>query len=130
MQLVQKLLGFWHEPIIQTTPDEYIEEVKSIDANVKSIDSIMKDSFSKAHIVWFFADWCGHCRNMQPLWDELKTDDRFEWCGINCSEDTSVASKYDVRSFPTIKAFKNGKDVSTFSDSRTVDNFRAFLSKI
>ena len=63
----------------------------------------------------FYADWCGPCKMMSPVIDELAT----EYAGkvkigkINTDENRAIASKYNVMSIPTIILIKDGQVVDT-----------------
>mmetsp|Transcript_35981 Transcript_35981/g.86919 ORF Transcript_35981/g.86919 Transcript_35981/m.86919 type:complete len:502 (+) Transcript_35981:37-1542(+) len=83
--------------------------------------------------VEFYAPWCGHCKQLAPLWDKL--GEQFK--GV----DTMVIAKMDatandppesvsIQGFPTLKFFKAGSDKSKAMDydgDRTVKGFRKFL---
>lgn len=64
-------------------------------------------------LVDFYADWCGPCRALAPILEELDSD-----CGstkiikVNVDEAEKTARKFGVMSIPTIILFKNGKEVS------------------
>ena len=59
----------------------------------------------KMVLIDFYADWCGPCRMMSPIIDEIAEE---------LKESVKVAIKYDVMSIPTIIIFKNGMPVKTF----------------
>lgn len=60
----------------------------------------------------FFADWCGPCKMLAPLMEELAEQaDSYAVYKINVDELPELAEEYGVSSIPTIIAFKDGKDV-------------------
>lgn len=74
-------------------------------------------------LVMFYADWCGHCKKLKPVWDEAAAElekDENKGVGkmmkVNCGnpgEDKThkaIMDKYGVQGYPTIKLFENGKD--------------------
>ena len=77
-------------------------------------------SSRKTQMLWFHAEWCGHCRNMKDEWVKAaEKGKRFaEWHAINCDEPNDLAKEMNVRSFPTIKRIRKGQ-VTDFTDSRT-----------
>lgn len=76
-------------------------------------DSEVLDS-DKPAVVDFFADWCGPCKMMAPVFNELSQE--MSDCGffkVNVDNDPNLASRYGVMSIPTLIIFKNGQPVST-----------------
>ncbi|OGE14857.1 thioredoxin [Candidatus Daviesbacteria bacterium RIFCSPHIGHO2_12_FULL_37_11] len=62
----------------------------------------------------FWAPWCGPCRMMEPIFEELKKEykDKVEFMEINVDEDPETASKYGVMSIPTYVVEKDGKEIN------------------
>lgn len=66
-------------------------------------------------IVDFYADWCGPCRMMSPIIDEIAEENSNIKVGkVNCDDEINLATKFDVMSIPTILIFKDGKLTKTF----------------
>ncbi|GFR50498.1 hypothetical protein Agub_g12763 [Astrephomene gubernaculifera] len=66
-------------------------------------------------LVDFWAPWCGPCRIIAPIVDEIAGEfkDKVKCVKINTDESPNVASEYGIRSIPTIMVFKNGKKCDT-----------------
>lgn len=66
----------------------------------------------KPVLVDFFADWCGPCKMMAPIVEELATelDGKAKVGKINVDENSDIAVEYNVMSIPTLIVFKNGKE--------------------
>jgi thioredoxin 1 len=62
-------------------------------------------------IVDFWAEWCGPCRMIAPIVEELSHEYSGKVLVVKCDVDTSpgVASKYGIRNIPTVLFFKDGK---------------------
>ena len=61
-------------------------------------------------LVDFYADWCGPCKMMGPVVEEISGElDDVKVCKINIDEEMEVAQRYGVMSIPTFIAFKNGE---------------------
>lgn len=71
---------------------------------LKSTDPVLVD---------FWAEWCGPCRMIAPLVEELAKEyqGRLKVCKLNVDEERDVALKYSIRSIPTLILFKEGKPV-------------------
>jgi len=82
-------------------------------------------------LVLFYADWCGHCKTLKPIWKEAKDKSNGKMIQIDVGAKdgsmTHVLDKYDIEGFPTILVFQNGKSVP-YNGSRTTAE--AFLSQI
>lgn len=81
-------------------------------------------SSEKPVVVDFWAEWCGPCRMLIPIMEELSND--FEGivdiCKCNVDECPEIASNFNIRSIPTLILFKNGEiiDISTGAFSKAV----------
>ncbi|MDR3553217.1 MAG: thioredoxin [Syntrophobacteraceae bacterium] len=62
-------------------------------------------------LVLFWATWCGHCRVLLPLVDELASEysGRVKFVKVDLDKNQELAAKYQVQSVPTMLEFKNGK---------------------
>lgn len=67
----------------------------------------------KSVLVDFWASWCGPCRMMAPVIDEIAEEmgETVKVCKINIDEEKNLAVKYNVMSIPTFIVLKNGKEV-------------------
>ncbi|MEW5300034.1 MAG: hypothetical protein WDW36_002995 [Sanguina aurantia] len=66
-------------------------------------------------LVDFWAPWCGPCRMIAPIVDELANEygDKLKCVKLNTDESPNVASEYGIRSIPTVMIFKGGKKMDT-----------------
>ena len=67
-------------------------------------------------LVDFYADWCGPCKIMSPLIDEIAEEGivNVKVGKINVDESPEIASKFEIMSIPTIMIFENGTPIKTF----------------
>jgi len=63
----------------------------------------------KTVLVDFYANWCGPCKMLSPIVDEVAQEvDTVKVCKINIDEARDLAIKFDIMSIPTLLVFKNG----------------------
>lgn len=78
-------------------------------------DSNFDDIISKPNtysFVKFYADWCGHCKNMAPVWEELAEslsgNNKVQIVKINADVNRAVGERYGIEGYPTLKMFNPG----------------------
>lgn len=65
-------------------------------------------------VVDFYADWCGPCKMLAPILEEVQEElSDVKIVKVNVDENPDIANKYGIASIPTIKIFKAGADVNT-----------------
>jgi thioredoxin 1 len=96
-----------------------------------SFDELLADE--KLVIVDFWATWCGPCRMLSPLLDEVEEEmaDKITVVKVNVDDADEVAMRYRIMSIPTLLFFKNGqlvdKSVGAMPKSTLVDKINANL---
>ena len=84
--------------------------------------SVTDDSFAtevlaseKPIMVDFWAEWCGPCRAVSPILDQIATEhsDKIDVVKLNVDDNPETAMKYQITSIPTMKVFRAGEVVKT-----------------
>ncbi|MBQ3502552.1 MAG: thioredoxin [Clostridia bacterium] len=95
--------------------------------NNETFNSINNDDFC---VVDFSATWCGPCRMLKPIMEEIETllpDVKFYNVDVDDAED--VAKDFRIFSIPTIMVFKNGQAVDSMVGLGTQDEIIEFINK-
>ena len=99
---------------------------KYIEVTAANFEETTKEGVS---MVDFWAPWCGPCRMIAPVIEELAADfeGKAKICKVNTDEEQDLAVKYGIRSIPTILFMKNGEVVDTMVGASSK---QAFADKI
>jgi thioredoxin 1 len=64
-------------------------------------------------IIDFYAEWCGPCKMMAPMMEQVKEDysDKIKIYKIDIDRNRPLAEKYNIQAVPTLMIFKNGKQL-------------------
>jgi len=84
---------------------------------------------SKPVLMDFYAEWCGPCKRMGPIIEELskRMGDLVEIKKINVDENMSLAQKYQISVVPTIIVEKDGKIIQKYQGITDVDTLESVL---
>ena len=89
-----------------------------------SVQKLNQNNFNKAiangtTLVDFYADWCGPCRMVSPIVDEIAEERSDITVGkVNVDDENSLAMKYGVMSIPTLIVFKDGQEKTRIVGAR------------
>ena len=89
------------------------KKVKSVPSAVATLTTDNFESMAlgkKAAMVYFYAPWCGHCKQLAPVWERLAQayagDSKTVVIGkVDATQEVDLASKYEIQGYPTLKFF-------------------------
>jgi thiol-disulfide isomerase/thioredoxin len=109
--------------------------------NERDTYSSQNSNSKDAEIMFFYVDWCPHCKTAKPAWNDVKGEYENKtingykviFTEINCTEETaeveSLMNKYNIEGFPTIKLLKDGQ-VIEYDAKPTKETLTQFLNTV
>ena len=95
----------------------------------KDFNEVIKNKDKKV-LVDCYADWCGPCRMLSPIIDELAEEiDSCEFYKLNVDEAENISREYGIMSIPTILIFKDGKEINKSIGLKTKDELKELIEK-
>jgi len=110
----------------EEVPDNSDNAVKVVVG--KNFDELVMDP-TKNVFVEFYAPWCGHCKSLAPVWEELGEKYK-DHPNIVIAKSDATANEFEtveVQGFPTLKFFPAGGEMQDYNGGRTLDDFVKFL---
>ncbi|NMM62185.1 thioredoxin [Clostridium sp. P21] len=102
-----------------------VQEIKDVDFT-KTLEEA-----STPIVVDFWASWCGPCKMLAPVIDEIseELDDKVKFLKLNVDENPVTSTQYRVASIPTVMVFKGGKVVDTLVGFRPKEAIKGVIEK-
>ena len=84
---------------------------------------------NKPVLVDYWAEWCGPCKMIAPILDEIASEyaDRIKVCKVDIDANQDTPRKYGIRGIPTLMLFKNGEIGATKVGALSKSQLQAFL---
>jgi len=105
-----------------------------LDLTPSNFDDVVLKS-GKPALVEFFAPWCGHCKNLAPVYEELATNfqhaaGKVSVAKVDADNHKSLGQRYGVSGFPTLKWFDGKSDKPTdYSGGRDLESLSKFITE-
>jgi thiol-disulfide isomerase/thioredoxin len=108
--------------------------------NGDSVDD-QQTSNADAEVIFFFADWCPHCKKAKPHWEEVKQSYSGKvvngytlvFTEVDCSKETDemkkITAEYEIEGYPTIKLVKDGQIIE-YDAKPEKDTLEKFINTV
>lgn len=90
-----------------------------------TVNAVLSGGLGPA-VVMIYADWCVHCKNMMPAFEEAASKSSVQFIRIQGNAAPVVAQKHKVMGYPTILGISDTNQVHRFNEQRTVDKLVEF----
>ncbi|MBS9784591.1 MAG: thioredoxin [Oceanivirga sp.] len=100
------------------------------DGGKESADLLEVVKESEYTVVDFFATWCGPCRALGPVLDEVVKEVDYNIIKVDIDQYQNFAIQYGVRSIPTLVVFKNGEVLNTIVGGRDKETLKTDIANI
>lgn len=92
--------------------------MSAIQVNKDNFQEVVLNS-DKPVLVDFWASWCGPCKMLAPIVDEIAQENpQIKVCKVNVDEQPDLAARFQIMSIPTLIVFKDGQVVNQASGAR------------
>lgn len=104
--------------------------MKPLELTEQTFDSTIANA-DKPVLVDFWATWCGPCRAMAPVLEQIAGDEesRLTVCKVNVDENPTITQRFGIAAIPTVILFKNGEKATEITGAMPKESLMSALEK-
>jgi len=84
-------------------------------------------------MVEFYAPWCGHCKNLQPIYEDLAEQNPhsfIQFGKVDATKESALQTRFNVRGYPRLLYKTDNGDMQTYTSARTAEGFEDWLRRM
>ena len=100
-----------------------------MEINKEQFKNLVEDNNKELIVVDFYAKWCGPCRMLGPVIEEVCDENNVTLYKVNTDENQQLAQKHGVMALPTVLFFRNGDEIERFVGFRPKEDIQEILNQ-
>lgn len=108
---------------------EKMTDLDNMTVDKDNVQDMITKTPTENKLVLYHTNWCGHCKNFMPIWDEFTKQNTHDVLTdkVDCEQHRNICSEVGTVGFPTVMLFKTNGDKVEYVGPRTIDDLNEFL---
>lgn len=81
------------------------------------------------HVFYFTADWCGPCKRVKPIVEDMNRDGSIKFQLIDADANIELVTKYEIKSIPTFILLEDNVEIARMSGAQTREQLENFINQ-
>lgn len=81
------------------------------------------------HVFYFTADWCGPCKKVKPIVEDMNRDGNIKFQLIDADTNIELVKRYEIKSVPTFILLEDNEEIARMSGAQTREQLEKFINQ-